>query len=257
MILSTRSTRIARCQRARPSLPNPGERAKPGSRWPDFPLFSHVRGYWTKQVRQKFHYFGKATDNPKDEAALELWLGQKYDLLAGRTPVYTSRRVYGRRPVQPVSDAQAGPGNRRQDHPPHVWRPASDVQDALLRTAIGITMRRPTSRSNNNVKTAGPAQGGDVLAARRAEIPRRLAEAVDETPQATGDDAHLHAGHAIVELAVSPARSAHAAVAHDVGIRRLKAASWPQVGAVVKWASRRCYPPGMDRTGEQRATPRF
>jgi integrase len=37
-------------------------------------------------VRGKFSYFGKWADDPKGEAALNLWLDQKDDLLAGRTP---------------------------------------------------------------------------------------------------------------------------------------------------------------------------
>jgi integrase len=52
----------------------------------DFPLFPHAAGYWAKKVRQKLHYFGKIADDPKGEAALNLWLDRKDDLLAGRTP---------------------------------------------------------------------------------------------------------------------------------------------------------------------------
>jgi integrase len=53
---------------------------------PDFPLFPHQSGRWCKKVRGKFHYFGKVADDPKGTAALELWLEQKDDLLAGRVP---------------------------------------------------------------------------------------------------------------------------------------------------------------------------
>ena len=53
---------------------------------PDFPLFPHAAGYWAKKVRQKLHYFGKVADDPKGTAALEKWVEQKDDLLAGRTP---------------------------------------------------------------------------------------------------------------------------------------------------------------------------
>ncbi|MGA2032180.1 MAG: hypothetical protein ABSG68_07995 [Thermoguttaceae bacterium] len=52
---------------------------------PDFPLFRPQRGYWVKKVRKKLHYFGKVADDPDSKAALERWLYQKDDLLAGRT----------------------------------------------------------------------------------------------------------------------------------------------------------------------------
>jgi integrase len=53
---------------------------------PDFPLFPHRNGWWCKKVRQKLHYFGKVAEDPKGEKALDLWLEQRDDLLAGRTP---------------------------------------------------------------------------------------------------------------------------------------------------------------------------
>ena len=39
-----------------------------------------------KKVRGRFHYFGKVADDPDGQKALELWLAQKDDLLAGRKP---------------------------------------------------------------------------------------------------------------------------------------------------------------------------
>lgn len=52
-----------------------------------FPLGQHkARGYWIKKVRGKVHYFGKIADDPDGQKALALWLEQKDDLLAGRTP---------------------------------------------------------------------------------------------------------------------------------------------------------------------------
>jgi integrase len=52
----------------------------------DFPLFVHATGRWAKKVRGRFVYFGKTADDPKGAAALNLWLDQRDDLLAGRTP---------------------------------------------------------------------------------------------------------------------------------------------------------------------------
>jgi integrase len=53
---------------------------------PDFPLFPHASGRWAKKVLGKFVYFGKVADDPKGKTALEKWLADKDELLAGRTP---------------------------------------------------------------------------------------------------------------------------------------------------------------------------
>jgi integrase len=58
--------------------PTKSATAKP---YKDFPLFRHRNGQWAKKVRGKLHYFG--VDHNE---ALDLWLKQKDDLLAGRTP---------------------------------------------------------------------------------------------------------------------------------------------------------------------------
>jgi integrase len=61
---------------------------RPASKKPhrDFPLFKHATGRWAKKVRGKLHYFGSVKHDPTGEAAANLWLDQKDDLLAGREP---------------------------------------------------------------------------------------------------------------------------------------------------------------------------
>jgi integrase len=52
----------------------------------DFPLFPHARGYWAKKVRGRLVYFGKVSDDPEGKAAINKWLDEKDDRLAGREP---------------------------------------------------------------------------------------------------------------------------------------------------------------------------
>ena len=59
---------------------------KAGKSRPPFPFTAHPRGHWCKKVRGRIHYFGKIADDPQGDKALALWLAQKEDLLAGRTP---------------------------------------------------------------------------------------------------------------------------------------------------------------------------
>jgi integrase len=63
-----------------------GRKSKPQKPRRDFPLFPHARGYWAKKVRGKLIYFGRIAADPQGEAALNTWLAQRDDLLAGRTP---------------------------------------------------------------------------------------------------------------------------------------------------------------------------
>ncbi|MEX0936488.1 MAG: tyrosine-type recombinase/integrase [Pirellulales bacterium] len=57
--------------------------SKPSKPHADFPLFAHSSGQWAKKLAGRIHYFGR-WDDPK--AALEKWLDEKDDLLAGREP---------------------------------------------------------------------------------------------------------------------------------------------------------------------------
>lgn len=56
-------------------------KVKPPKPHKDFPLYYHDCGQWSKKVRGKLRYFG--TDAKK---ALDRWLREKDDLIAGRTP---------------------------------------------------------------------------------------------------------------------------------------------------------------------------
>jgi integrase len=58
-------------------------RAKPRE---DFPLFKHPRGWWAKKVKGRTVYFGKVADDLEGEKAVNQWLDERDEWLAGRNP---------------------------------------------------------------------------------------------------------------------------------------------------------------------------
>ena len=76
-----------------------------------FPLWEHPSGRWAKKVRQKVYYFGKVGGEVEKQKALEKWLDQKDDILAGRTPrARTDGLLLGDPPHDP--DSAVGLVNR-------------------------------------------------------------------------------------------------------------------------------------------------
>ena len=63
--------------------PTVADQAKPVKPRKDYPLYAHASGRWAKKVRSVTRFFGP-WDDP--QAALDKWLDQKDDLLAGREP---------------------------------------------------------------------------------------------------------------------------------------------------------------------------
>lgn len=71
---------------ATPTPRKPRKPDRPKKPHKDFPLFPNSNGQWCKKVRGKLHCFGAWRDDLKGARALERWLAEKDDLLAGRSP---------------------------------------------------------------------------------------------------------------------------------------------------------------------------
>jgi integrase len=68
-------------------MPKPTRKSVSDKPHPDFPLFRHATGRWRKNVNGKSTCFRKITGDHDGEVALEKWLEDKDDLLAGRPRV--------------------------------------------------------------------------------------------------------------------------------------------------------------------------
>ena len=68
---------------AKPTVKSAARNGRPDKPYKDFPLYAHHNGQWGKKVRGLTRFFGPWAD---PQAALDLWLEQKDDLLAGREP---------------------------------------------------------------------------------------------------------------------------------------------------------------------------
>lgn len=72
-------------------MPKSNRKSRFGKPHSDFPLTKHPRGYWCKRIKTvdgtwKMCYFGKIADDPEGKAALDEWLRDRDELLAGRVP---------------------------------------------------------------------------------------------------------------------------------------------------------------------------
>lgn len=104
----------------------------------DFPLTAHPRGQWCKKVRGKLHYFGAWKDDPKGLRAMERWLAEKDDYIAGRVP--RARRVGDEATVADLVNQFLLTKALLRDSgelSPHSYNAYADVCDELL-AAFGL-----------------------------------------------------------------------------------------------------------------------
>ena len=107
---------------------------KPKKPSKNFPLFPHAGGTWCKKVLGKTHHFGSWRDDPNGTRALDRWLREKDDLLAGRVP--RTRTVSAGAPTLGdlvnqfmVTKAALRDAGERS---PRTWNAYSDACDELL-----------------------------------------------------------------------------------------------------------------------------
>lgn len=67
----------------KPATKSISKNGRPDKPYPNFPLYAHNNGQWAKKVRGVTRLFGPWAD---PQAALDKWLAQRDDLLAGREP---------------------------------------------------------------------------------------------------------------------------------------------------------------------------
>lgn len=115
---------------------------KPKPPYSGFPLWIHPSGRWCKKIRGRAFYFGKVADDPRGEAAIELW---NRDCLfadvrhgAQRQGQRTPRRMPTIQPASFMSDA-AGFSVARVDRRPYgSFRPVSSYLISVATIAVGV-----------------------------------------------------------------------------------------------------------------------
>jgi len=90
-------------EQAKPATLQAPKSGRPDKPYKDFPLYAHNNGQWAKKVRGMTRLFGVWAD---PQAALDLWLEQKDDLLAGREPRATGEGLTVNTLVQKFLEAK-------------------------------------------------------------------------------------------------------------------------------------------------------